>query len=220
MKKFRLLLVFMTLLLSVRAEAIFDSFAIFYGKKNNEIHQIILRSLDTREKKWKLTRAPHDDKDGGISSEYRENNNNKSYLIFSTFDGGKKQIFRTGTELFMRYKEKAEKFPGTWVNNYANGRTEKTKSFVSIKMVSSDEQTICFEQYISEQDITDDENPGDVKIRQGKDQDHSINLIVDLGDGRLHWYVYGAQKRLIPPEEKAYIIELFKYMEAQIKNVA
>lgn len=206
------------LLINVQAFAFFDLFQGGYSKKNNDIHDIILTTLNTSDgKKWKRVCPPYKDSKGEIYCTYIPENedryNRENSFILIRYEGEKDQKYRTGNDVWLETQnnsKKSMKFIGEDKRRYC-------REF-AIKMITPDQNSLCFERYITIQDITDPQNLGpiqpDINIRQL----HQLIWIIDHGQGRLHMYEFTPEKRFMPPEEIAHMLNIFKKIEEQIKD--
>ncbi len=220
MKNLCLIIGFLFLAVTSRTEAFFDMF-VTYGKQNNQIDAIIQKALDTPDQKWKRTLVPVEDNEGEIlcaySPEHENKNNPEHSFALSRFKDNKKTQ-NTGSSLFSIAKSKAEKLTAT-VTTHGSEKLKKVKYTCPLLMIPNDENTICYETFLCQQELSDENNPGPVIYQANHYQKHAICWILDFGGGKIRTYQYRVYRRLIQPEEKAYILELFKYMEAQLKNV-
>jgi hypothetical protein len=132
--------------------------------------------------------------------------------------------------LLKAQKEAEEKGLREAILHKGNGDVTKSRAVETINIISREPHSLCFEihQYRAskkaktrinafgeEIDIISDEP----EVLSETPLQYTLAWIIDLGSGNFRKYHYWAQDRTIQKEDKEHIIELFKYMEDQIKNV-
>lgn len=77
--------------------------------------------------------------------------------------------------------------------------------YFSCQVLYQDEKTLSFEIC--------------KRSNQIAEREHLVGWIVDLGKGNFRMYTYRTQYENVKEEEKTFWLQLFQYMEEQIKNV-
>jgi hypothetical protein len=172
-----------------KAEAILDIFTV-YSTRNNTIKKIVLEALGTPTKKWERTSAPIPEEYGNSSIYVPEGLDRRNPSTYFYFDEINYAKHPTRHNLKDLYIH---------ITNEAIGKG------CSFNIICQDEKTLAFETYNSSDKVSQ-------KL-------HEIYLIVDLGGSNFRNYTYGTKYENLTEEQKTFWIQLFRYMEDQIKYV-
>lgn len=240
MKVFRIILFFAIFMGSAApADALIDLFTI-YNKRNRTIDEIIMNTLDTPENRWQRIRAP-------INEDYKSwcayapkgevRGDEKIQFRLHEFHYAKHPKIHTLNDIYVAEQELAETEQNSGITEKSDvkGAVTRKRLFNKVLLVSKNENTICYEKVTlsSEQDGIKTEGQKDIfgKYKGGEisyTSPEKINEVplayllywtIDLGGGEFRRYSYWLEGKNPTQEEKTYLIQLFQYMENQIKNV-
>ncbi len=234
--KISFFLIFVFIVSTQNMEAFLDIFTT-HGKRNNQIDAIIREALDTANNKWKRSLVPIPEEFESTCAyipEHEERKTSKVVFNFSELHHAKHPKIQTLNDFLLDDQKTAEKIGSIIMKNHNRDRTvTKERSSCTTKLISHTEKAILFEflkfnakqncKSISKQNLFGEREEEIVcigpEIISEIPSEYYITWIVDLGEHEFRQYLFWTKDRQPTEAERTYLLELFQYMEAQIKNV-
>lgn len=229
-----LLTLFAVIGFTPKAEAFLDMFVV-YGKRNNQINEMILEALSTPRSSWKRVRVPVTEEYESYSTYIPGSSNeddSKKQFFFTELRHAKHPSLHTLNDLFKNDNKSVEK-----INSEKPKIIHNSNKIIEVSAVSS-ANTISSEENSIAYEITTINRKRDGVVKYStnfmgesnseftfndpaKEDLKEYNLIwtIDLGNRNFRNYMFRSKDTIPTPEEKKYLLDLFRYMEAQIANV-
>lgn len=210
------------------------------AKRNEKVISTVLKSLETENSKWKHVEGPCGPTRYKVwtyySPESEPKNREKILFKWTEYHYGKHLPSHTLKDFYIEVESIINTNNASPHSKCRSSNGDGTHSMSTCtsksNLISNLENILCYEtsrMIVTQtvQKVTSKPNflgqtteeiipSGNV---ESKRDGYRLVMIVDLGGGEFREYSYWAEEIIPSDEEKAYLLRLFKYVEAQIKNV-
>ncbi len=212
-----------------------------YAKHDDQIAAILTEALNSSGAKWRRVGKVVEDVPEvrtSYSPESEPYGNEKIAVTFSELHYAKHKTCRTLDDFYSNAENLAKEVntpSKPYIRQNRQGETLSSTESCQLTIISRTENALCYE---SKRQITtkkfqkqatkpnfmgqvqEELIPCEGAADEVTPSGYYLYMIVDCGGGEFRRYIYSTEKMTPTEAERNYLLQLFEYMEAQIKNVS